>query len=150
MLQDQVLEKQVKQIVTKSSTFAKLQVALEVQYPSYETDLSIWMEIQTLAMLPNNFKAARISELLANLDHLVGQLAPRPYGGDEMLFWLVAKIPRDVWNECQAKAERKARTLTYEDVSVLLLELGPEKESDQHLNAYRPGGGNSGYHGRGH
>ena len=27
---------------------------------------------------------------------------------------------------------------------MLLLELAPEKESDQHLNAYRPGGGGSG------
>ena len=67
-----------------------------------------------------------------------------------MPFWLVAKIPRDVWDECRAEAERKARTLTYEDLSVLLLELALEKESDQHLNAYRRGGGNSGNHGRGH
>ena len=101
-------------------------------------------------MLPNNTKAARISELLADLDHCVGRLTPGSYGSDEMLFWLVVKIPRDVWDECRATAERKARTLTYEDVSVLLLELALEKESDQHLNAYRPGGGNSGNHGHGH
>ena len=41
-------------------------------------------------------------------------------------------------------------SLTYEDLSVLLLELALEKESDQHLNAYRAGGGNSVNHGRGH
>ena len=35
------LEKQVKQIVTKSATFADVLVALERQYPTYETDLSI-------------------------------------------------------------------------------------------------------------
>ena len=46
--------------------------------------------------------------------------------------------------------ERKARTLTYDHLSVLLLELALEKESDQHLNAYRPGGGSSGSHGRGY
>ena len=63
--------------------------------------------------------------------------------------WL-AKIPRDVWDECRATAERKARILTYEDLSVLLLELVLEKESDQHLNAYSPGGGGSGSHGRGY
>ena len=34
------LEKQVKQIVTKSATFADVLVALERQYPTYETDLS--------------------------------------------------------------------------------------------------------------
>ena len=43
-------------------------------------------------------------------------------------------------------AERKARILTYEDLWVLLLELALEKGSDQHLNAYRPGGGNSENH----
>ena len=33
---------------------------------------------------------------------------------------------------------------------MLLLELALEKESDQHLNAYRPGGGGSGSYGRGY
>ena len=47
-------------------------------------------------------------------------------------------------------AERKARAFTQEDLSVLRLELALEKESDQHLNAYRPGGGVSGSHGRGY
>ena len=119
----QYLEKQVKQIVTKSAAFAEVLIALERQYPSYETDLSIWTEIQNLAVLPNNPKAARISEMLADLDHWVGQLTPGSYGSDKLLFWLVAKIPRDVWDECRATAERKARTLTYEDLSMLLLEL---------------------------
>ena len=87
------LEKQVKQIVTRSATFPEVLVALERQYPSYETDLSIGMEIQNLGMLPNNPKAARITELLADLDHWVGRLTPGSYGSDELLFWLVAKIP---------------------------------------------------------
>ena len=113
----------------------KVLVALERQYPSYETHLSILTEIQNLAVLPNNPKAARIFELLADLDHWVARLTPRSYGSDELLFWLVAKIPRDVWNECRATGERKVRTLTYEDLFVLLLELALEKESDQHLNA---------------
>ena len=58
----------------------------------------------------------------------------------------MTKIPQDVWDECRATAERKARPLTYKDLSVPLLELALEKEGDQHLNAYRPGGGNSGNH----
>ena len=33
---------------------------------------------------------------------------------------------------------------------MLLFELALEEESDQHLNAYRPGGGGSGSHGRGY
>ena len=62
----------------------------------------------------------------------------------------MAKLPRELWDECRATAERKARALTYEDLPVLLLELALEKESDQHRNAYRPGGGASGSHGRGY
>ena len=101
-------------------------------------------------MLPNNPKPAMISELLADLDHRIGRLTPGSYGSEELLFWLVAKLPREVWDEWRATAERKARALTYEDLSVLRLELVPEKESDQHLNAYRPGGGGYGSHGRGY
>ena len=144
------LEKQVKQIVTKSATFADVLVALERQYPVYQTDLSIRAEIQNLAVLPNNPKPVRISELLADLDHWVGRLTPGSYGSDELLFWVVTKVPQELWDECRAMAERKARALTYENLSVLLLELALEKEADQHLNAYRPGGGSSGSHGRGY
>ena len=54
--------------------------------------------------------------------------------------WLVAKLSRELWDECRSTAERKARSLRYEDLCVLLLELALEKESDQHLNNYRPGG----------
>ena len=128
------LEKQVKQIVTKSATFADVLVALERPYPTYETDLSIRAQIQNLAVLPSNPKPARISELLADLDHWVGRLTRGSYGSDELLFLLVAKLPRELWDECPATAERKARALNYEDLSVLLLELALEKESDQHLN----------------
>ena len=144
------LEKQVKQILTKSATFADVLVALERQYPTYETDVSIRAEIQNLAVLPNNPKPARISELLADLDHWVGRLTPGSYGSDELLFWLVAKLPRELWDEWRSTAERNPRALNYEDLSVLLLELALEKESDQHLNAYRPGGGGSGSQGRGY
>ena len=141
------LEKQVKQIVTKSATFTDVFVALERQYPTYETDLFIRAEIQNLAVVPNNPKPARISELLADLDHWVGQLTPGSNGSDELLFWLVAKFPRELWDKSRSTAERKARALNYEDLSVLLSELALEKESDQHLNAYRPEGGGSGTYG---
>ena len=62
----------------------------------------------------------------------------------------MAKLPRELWDECRATAERKARTLNCEDLSVLNLELALEKESDQHLNAYRPGGDGSESQGRGY
>ena len=136
--------------MTKSATFTDTLVALERQYPTYETDLSIRAEIQNLAVLPNNPKPARISELVADLDHWVGRLTPGSYGSDELLFWFVAKLRREMWDECRATAERKAGALTYKDLSVLLLEPALEKESDQHLNAYRPWRVGSGSHGRGY
>ena len=113
------LEKQVKQIVTKSATFADVLVALERQYPTYETDLSIRAEIQNLALLPNNPKPGRVSELLADLDHWAGRLTPGSYSSDDLLFRLVAKLPRELWDECHSTAERKARALNYEDLCVL-------------------------------
>ena len=144
------LEKQVKQLVTKSATFADVLVAFERQYPTYETDLSIRAEIENLAMLPSNPKPGRVSELLADLDHWAGRLTTGSYSSDDLLFWLVANLPRELWDECRSTAERKARALHYEDLCVLLLELLLEKESDQHLNNYRPGGGGSGSHGKGY
>ena len=77
-------------------------------------------------------------------------MTPGSYSSDDLLFWLVAKLPRELWDECWSTEERKARVLSYEDLSVLLAELALEKESDQHLNAYRPGGGGSGSHGKGY
>ena len=62
----------------KSATFANVLVALEGQYMTYETDVSIRAEIQNLALLPYNSKPARISELLADLNHWVGRLRPVP------------------------------------------------------------------------
>ena len=144
------LEKQVKQIVTKSATFADVLVALERQYPTYETDLSIRAEIQNLTVLPNNPKPGSVSELLADLDHGGGRLTPSSYSSNDLPFWLVGKVPGELWDECRSTAERKARAFHYEDFCVLLLELALEKESDQHLNNYRPGGGGSGSHSRGY
>ena len=71
------LEKQVRQIVTNSATFADVLVALERQY------LSIRAEIQSLPVLPNNPKPGRVSELLADLDHWAGRLTPGSYSSDE-------------------------------------------------------------------
>ena len=114
------LEKQVRRIVTRSATFARVLVALERQYLTYETDLSIRAEIQNLPVLPNNPKPGRVSELLADLDHWAGRLTPGSYSSNDLLFWLVAKLPRELWDECRSTAERKARSLRYEDLCVLL------------------------------
>ena len=57
------LEKQVKQIVKKSATFSDVLVALERQYPTYETDLSIRPRSRTWLCYPTtpnlqDFRAA--------------------------------------------------------------------------------------------
>ena len=88
------LEKQVKQIVTKSATFADVLVALERQYPTYETDLSIRAEIQNLPMLPNKPKPGRVSELLADLDHWAGRLTPGSYSSENLPH---AMPPQHLW-----------------------------------------------------
>ena len=62
----------------------------------------------------------------------------------------MAKLRRELWDKCRSTAERKARALHYEDLCVLLLELAPENESNQHLNNYRPRGGGSGSQGKGY
>ena len=66
------LEKQLKQIMTKFATLADVLVALERQYLSYEINLSSPTELQKLAMLPSNTKAACISKLLVDVAHWVG------------------------------------------------------------------------------
>ena len=144
------LEKQVKQIVSKSATFADVLVALDRQYPTYETNHSIRAEIQNLPVLPNNPKPGGVSELLADLDHWAGRLTPGSYSSDDLLFWLVAKLARELWDECRSTAERKARALRYENLCVLILELALEKESEEHLKNYRLGGGGSGSQGKGY
>ena len=75
--ENKYLEKQVKQMATKSTTFADVLVALERQYPTYETDLFNRAEIQNLAVLSNNLKPGRVSELLADLDHWARLLQQR-------------------------------------------------------------------------
>ena len=72
--------------MTKSTTFADVLVALERQYRTYETSLSIRAKVQNLPMLPNNPKPGRVSELLADLDHWAGRLTPGSYGSDDLLF----------------------------------------------------------------
>ena len=120
--------------MTKFATFADVLVASERPYPTYEANLSIRAEIQNLAVLPNNSRPGRVFELLADLDHWAGRLTPGSYSSDNLLFWLVAKLPRELWDECRSTAERMTRALHYEDLCVLLLELALEKEREQHLD----------------
>ena len=72
--------------MTKGGTFAKVLLGLERQYLTYEAYLSICSEINNLGTLPTRPKAAGITELLADLDYLVGRLTPGLYWSDELLF----------------------------------------------------------------
>ena len=108
----------------------------------------------------NLFAAGPIRPIVDQLDdenYRMGQILPRPLGGasDAWFLWqrgvvilAGSKIPKEVWDDCRSTSDRTARTLTYQALSVLLLELALEKESDQHLGTYRLGG-QSGGHGRG-
>ena len=144
------LEKQVKQIVTKSTTFADMLVALERQYTSYETNLSIRAEIQNLAVLPNNPKPARISELLADLEHWVGQLTRVPMSAMSCSSGCWPSSGENCGMNAGQGQSAAPYPLTYKHLPVLALELALERQSAQHLNAYRPGGGGPLSHGRGY
>ena len=87
------LEKQVKHVKRNVATFAEVLVSLQTQYSSYESDLSNRTEPGYAAKQPNS---AHISDLLADPDKWVGQLTPRSYGSNELFFWLLGKLPRNV------------------------------------------------------
>ena len=100
---------------------------------------SVRDEIHALLSLPKHPKPSRITELLGFLDTLVACFTPGLFGSDELLFLLVVgKLPKGVWQECRLTPGRKSRTLTHEDSSALLLELSLKRESDHHLDMYRP------------
>ena len=78
-------------------------------------------------MVPNNRKEAGISKILSHLDQQVVRLTPSCYSSEELVFWLLVNIFRGVWDEGRADAKRKAESLNYEDLGVLLLERTKSK-----------------------
>ena len=85
------LEKQVKQIMTKSATFAEVLVALERQYPTYETDLSIRAEIPPEAPNADSHKP-RIGHIFGYMAQNAIPRAPTPPATPHFLWFPPLRI----------------------------------------------------------
>ena len=105
-------------------------------YAVYETDLSVRREIEELPKLPAFLTAARVYELGAQLEELMGCMNTTYYGPSEPHLWLVGKIPLKTWENCRKKSERKARTHSYDDLIDLVIELAMERVNDYHMDKY--------------
>ena len=86
------LKRQVMTAIRTSSNWGDFLRKLEQMHPVYETELSIRTEIEELPPLPEFCTAARISELVAQLEELMGRMNPSSYGPAEPQLWLVGKI----------------------------------------------------------
>ena len=109
---------------------------LQQMYPVYQTDLSVRTEIEELPPPPEFRTATCISELVAQLEELMGHMNPTSYGPPEPHLWLVGKIPPKTWDDRRETSERKARTHSYDDLVDLLMELAMERENDSHMDKY--------------
>ena len=69
--------------IRKSSNWGDFLQRLEQMYPVHETDLSVRTEIQELPSLPKFPTAARISDFVAQLEELIGDMNPTSYGPTE-------------------------------------------------------------------
>ena len=105
-------------------------------YLVYETDLSVRTEIEEVPPLAEFPTAVRISELVLQLEELMGRMNPSSYGPTEPHLWLVGKIPTRTWDNCTETSERKARTHSYDDLVELLIELAMGRENDSHMDKY--------------
>ena len=95
-----------KQTFTRCGIFGEVLVALETIYPKFESDLSVREEIAKLPSLPDKSTTSRVKELLGKTDYHVGRLTPGSYGADDLLLWLVKKIPKTPLAECRSTEER--------------------------------------------
>ena len=95
------LPRQVKTAIKKSSHWGDFLKTLEQMYQVYETDRSVRTEIEELPLVPEFPTAARISDLVAQLEELMGRMNPTSYGPTEPHLWLVAKIPPKNWENCR-------------------------------------------------
>ena len=93
----------------------------------YETDLSVRTEIEELPPLPEFPTAARIPELVAQLEELMGCMNPTSYGPTEPRLWHMGTIRPKTWDNCRENSERKSQTHSYHELVDLLIELAMEK-----------------------
>ena len=130
------LQRQVKTVIRKSSSWGDFLKRLEQMYPVYQTDLSVRTEIEELSPLPEFPTAARISEFMAQLEELMGRMNPSSYGPTEPHLWLVGKIPPRTWENCKETSQRKSQTHSYDELVDLLIKLAMERENDSHMDKY--------------
>ena len=116
-------KRQVKQIVKTRSTRAEVLQRLEKTFPVYETDPSVRTQIEELPMLPDFPSAARVCELVCDLEYLFSRMNVGSYGATEPHLWLMIRIPSRTWDDCRATSERKSRTHWYDDLVDLLIDL---------------------------
>ena len=67
------------------------------------------------------------------MDYHVGRLTPGSYGADDLLLWLVTKIPKALWAECWSTEKRRTRVHTYADLALLLTELALDRQQEIHF-----------------
>ena len=101
-----LLQQQVKTAIRRSSNWGDLLKGLEQMYPVCETDLSVQTRIGELPSVPEFRTAARIPDLVAQLEELMGRKNPSSYGLTEPHLWLVGKIPTRKWDNCGEMSER--------------------------------------------
>ena len=89
----EILQKQVKQIVKTCSTWAEVLERLEKSVPVNATDLSVRTQIEELPMHPEFPSAARLSEIVCDLEYLFSRMIVGSYGATEPHLWLMSKIP---------------------------------------------------------
>ena len=87
-------------------------------------------------MLPEFPSAARVSEYVCDLEYLFSRMNVGSFGATEPHLWLMSKIPQRTWDECRATSERKSRTLSYDELVDLLIELALERENDSHTEKF--------------
>ena len=78
----------------------------------------------------------RISEIVAQLEELMGRMNSSSYGPTEPHLWPVGKIQTRKWENCRETSQRKSRTHSYDDLVDLLIELAMERENDSHMDKY--------------
>ena len=69
----------MKTAIKKSSHLGHFLKRLEQMYPFYETDLSVRTEFEELPSLPEFPTVACISELVAQLEDVIGRMKPTSY-----------------------------------------------------------------------
>ena len=136
LCKEKFLQRQVKTTIRKSSNWGDFLKRLQQMQPVYETDLSVRTEIEELHSLHEFRTAARISELVAQLEKLMGRMNPTSYGPTEPHLCLVGKIPPKIWDDCRETSERKALTHPCDDLVDLQIELAMQRENDSHMDKY--------------